>query len=301
MALDGVINLLKEEFTIFQTIFVVVILVVIVNFILNRIKKRILIRLKNLSNPKLQISNVKFFFRIIQTIIIITIISIAFLYSIGSWTGLGVFVGLLTAALGFALQKPIAGIAAWIIMIIKRPFHVGDRIKIGDVKGEVYDITLTHLYLDEIGGDIDSEDYSGKNIIIPNHLLFEHPIINYTLLDEYILGEVPVSVTYESELDKALKIVREVVESHVKQYALKEKREIKLRVAMDSSSMNIKARFFAPIRLMQKIKSDINTDVYKRIKGEPTVDIAYPHTEFVMKKDSNNPIITKEEKKKRRK
>src|SRR3989344_7772702 len=153
--------------------------IMVFNLILRIVKKQMLKKAKS----KKQISNIQIFTKVIDAIFIVLILLTAFFSYVGSWTGLGIFIGLLTAALGFALQKPITGIAAWLIIIIKRPFNVGDRIKIGNMRGEVYDITLTHLYLDEIGGDVDTEDYSGRNIIVPNHLLFENNIINYTLIE----------------------------------------------------------------------------------------------------------------------
>ncbi len=292
---DSAIEVLKKELSVFQVIGTVLLLVIISNFVLRRIKTKMLKK----ATSKKQISNIKFFIRIVQVVIMLIIITVAIFYYFGSWTGLSVFAGLITAALGFALQKPITGIAAWLIIIIKRPFNVGDRIKIGNMRGEVYDITLTHLYLDEIGGDVDTEDYSGRNIVVPNHLLFENSIINYTLLDEFVLGEVSIGVTYESDINEAKKIIEESTNNFVKEYCLKDKREIKLRIFMDPSSVTIKSRFYAPVKLLSRVKSSINEEVYNRIKITPKVDIAYPHTEFVMKKGvENNPLSEKEEKKK---
>ncbi|MEK6918621.1 MAG: mechanosensitive ion channel domain-containing protein [Nanoarchaeota archaeon] len=276
---DGVIEVLKKEGQVLQVLIIALAIIIVTNIVLKRIKTKMLKR----ANSKIQISNIKFFFRIIQVVIIFVIVTVGVFYYFGSWTGLGVFAGLITAGLGFALQKPITGIAAWLIIIIKRPFNVGDRIRIGTMRGEVYDITLTHLYLDEIGGDVDTEDYSGRNIIVPNHLLFENNIINYTLVDDFVLGEVPVSVTYESDIIEAKKIIEEATKKYADEFSLKGKREIKLRVFMEASSITIRARFYAHVKTISKVKSDITEEVYNKIKESGKVDIAYPHTHFIMK------------------
>ncbi len=112
-----------------------------------------------------------------------------------SWTALGLGVGLLSVAIGWALQRPITGMAAWFMIVVKRPFEIGDRVTIGAVKGDVVDITLTHIYINEIGGLVPSEENSGRTIMIPNSVLFEQNIINYTLQNEFVLDQVVTMVT----------------------------------------------------------------------------------------------------------
>jgi small-conductance mechanosensitive channel len=153
---------------------------------------------------------------------------------------------------------------------------------IGDVSGDVYDISLTHVYIDEVGGNISSDQISGRNIMIPNHLLFEHNIINYTLTNDYVLGEVAVSITYESNLDKAEKIVKESTIKFIEEYSRITKEPV-TRMNMDPSCMNLRILFFAPVRVMQEIKSNITKEIYNQIKKEKDVEIAYPHTEIVFK------------------
>ena len=276
---EAILKIIKEEFPVIRLIIIVLVLVIAINISLSFVKKNLLKRAKS----KVQISNIKIFTRILGILSSILIIVFAFFSYMGSWTSLGIVAGLLTAALGFALQRPITGIAAWLMIVIKRPFNIGDRVMIGDIRGEVYDISLTHLYIDEIGGTIESDDFSGRNVMIPNYLLFENNIINYTLIDDYVLGEIILSITYESSLDKAIKIAEESTEKFLKEHIKEAKRDVKIRVAMDQSSINLKIRFFAPIKIMQRTKSDITTEILKKITKEKDVEIAYPHTEIIFK------------------
>lgn len=139
---------LTKYVPIIRTIVTVAITFIIFNFIINFVKKKLLKRVKT----KKQRSNVEIFSRVLKYILLIILILIGFSSYYGSWAGLGLGIGLFSAALGWALQRPITGIAAWIMIITKRPFEIGDRIIIGNVRGDVVDITLTHIYISEIGG-----------------------------------------------------------------------------------------------------------------------------------------------------
>lgn len=74
---------------------------------------------------KKQVSDIEIFSKIFKyTLLLILIIFAIFSYA-GSWSSLGLIVGLLSAALGWALQKPISGVAAWILIVANRPFELG--------------------------------------------------------------------------------------------------------------------------------------------------------------------------------
>ena len=279
MALDDIISYIQSDHQVLLTVVFVFALIMVFSFVVSKIKKKLLKKAKS----KKQTSNIKIFARILNVSFALIVLFFGFFTYLGSWTGLGIVAGLVTAGLGFALQKPITGIAAWIMVILKRPFDVGDRIAIGDVRGEVYDITLTHVYIDEIGGEIKSDQFSGRNVMIPNHLLFEHNIINYTLTNDYVLGEVLVDVTYESNLNKAIEIAKKSVDGFTKDYSNDTTRKPSIRVKMAPSAMTLMVRFFAPIRVMQQVTSDITQEIFHKFQEEKDVEIAYPHSEVIFK------------------
>lgn len=126
----------------------------------------------------------------------------------GSLKLLGLTAGFFGMMLGWSLQQPVTGIAAWLMIIIKKPFRIGDRVVIAGITGDVTAITLTHVILNQVGGSIGGEEKSGRGILIPNAILFQNTIINYTFDQEFMLDEVPVRLTFDSdwELAKALTI-----------------------------------------------------------------------------------------------
>ncbi|MDP7141366.1 MAG: mechanosensitive ion channel family protein [Candidatus Woesearchaeota archaeon] len=254
-----------------------VILEVLYQIITKSIKKVLLNKIKS----KRQRSNVIVFFNILRYLFIFLIILILIFTYTGSWTGLGISAGLLTAALGWALQRPITGIAAWIMVVTKKPFSIGDRIIIGSVKGDVSDITLTHIYLKEIGGTVGGEESSGRIILVPNSVLFEQNIVNYTMQDEFILSEVRTLVTYESNLDEAVKICKEAAGKVTRDVLNEVPEKPVVRTFFKDSGIVVKVRFFTKTDDKIKAESDITQAIFEMVKESKNVDIAYPHIQIV--------------------
>jgi len=115
-------------------------------------------------------------------------------------TALGAFSGLL---LGWSLQAPVSGMAAWVMISLKRPFRVGDRIQLPSLGlvGDVVNFSPMYTMLNQVGGAVGSEEAVGRPILIPNAMLFSNVVINYTARQDaaFILDEVVVRVTYDTD------------------------------------------------------------------------------------------------------
>jgi len=68
-----------------------------------------------------------------------------------------------------------------------------------------------YVVLDQVGGAVGSEEAVGRDILVPNAMLFSQVVINYTVKQEssYMLDEVVVRVTYDSDMQKAEAILIE--------------------------------------------------------------------------------------------
>ncbi len=237
-----------------------------------------------------QISNAEMLVKILRYSVF-TILIMFFVFSFsGSWTGLGLSLGLLSAALGFALQKPITGIAAWIMVVIRRPFQIGDRVIIGTVKGDILDVTLTHVYLHEIGGLNGGEEETGRTLLIPNWQLFDNTIINYSLQDDYVLGQVIATVTYESNMDKAIELCIEAAKHQTEAYLPHVKTKPYVRLVFGANGIDLLVRFFTSFSSLSKITSDITKEIYVSFNKHKDLQFAYPHTEIVYKEDHDKPF-----------
>ena len=94
----------------------------------------------------------------------------------GSFKTLGVSVAVGAGILGISFQTPLQGIAGWLMLTIWKPFVEGDCIKIGDIKGQVDQITLMSVMLKH------TDEADSGIAYIPNSALFDQSVINYTNL-----------------------------------------------------------------------------------------------------------------------
>lgn len=110
--------------------------------------------------------------------------------------------GLISLVLGFALQAPIASFIAWIYLIFRRSYLVGDRIQIKDFRGDVVSISYLDTSILECSGDyLGNDRSSGRVIRFPNSLVLREEVINYSGPDiPFIWNEIPIQVAYTSDL-----------------------------------------------------------------------------------------------------
>ena len=133
------------------------------------------------------------------------------------WYGAAVSLGLLSLLLGFALQAPITSFFAWIYILARAPYRVGDRIRIGDSTGDVIDVGYLDTTLWEVGGELLSSDHpSGRIIRFPNSTVFHTSVFNSSWpLFPYIWNEITVQVAYQSDLELVAKVMTDTVEEEL--------------------------------------------------------------------------------------
>jgi len=141
-----------------------------------------------------------------------------------NWYTAVVSFGLISLVLGFALQTPITSFIAWIYILVREPYRVGDRIKIGNATGDVIDVNYLDTTLWEFGGDyLSTEHPSGRIIKFPNSTVLSSPVYNYTWpLFPYIWNEIRFQVAYNSDLEFVAKTMKEVAEQEVGEEMMKQ-------------------------------------------------------------------------------
>lgn len=140
---------------------------------------------------------------------------------------LATFLGLLTAGIAIALKDPLLDMAGWIYIITRQPFEVGDRIQIGEQKGDVIDQRIFKFTLVEIGNWVDADQSTGRVIHIPNHRIFLDAIANYTSGFRFIWHEIPVLITHESNWRKAKEILMLIAQKHSEKFTEDAQKELK--------------------------------------------------------------------------
>jgi small-conductance mechanosensitive channel len=131
-----------------------------------------------------------------------------------NWYTTAVSLGLLSLILGLALQAPITSFFGWVYVLVRRPYRVGDRIRIGDATGDVIEVGYLDTTLWEFGGELLSTDHpSGRLIRFPNSLVFNATVYNYSwALFPYVWNEIVVHVAYDSDLEFVAETMRAAVD-----------------------------------------------------------------------------------------
>lgn len=130
---------------------------------------------------------------------------------INAFRHVSTFLGLLSAGIAIALKDLLENMAGWLFIVIRKPFAVGDRVQIGDDRGDIIDIRLFQFTILEIGNRIDAEQSTGRIIHIPNGRVFTTPQANYDQGFRYIWNEVRVRLTFDSNWQRAREILLEVL------------------------------------------------------------------------------------------
>jgi small-conductance mechanosensitive channel len=112
-------------------------------------------------------------------------------------------IGILGFTLGFALQDISKNFISGILMLLQKPFAIGDTIAVSDFTGKVLDITLRDTVL--LTGE-------GLRVRIPNGDILTKPIVNYSRLERRRI-EINIGVGYSSDLEKVRGITRQTIKS----------------------------------------------------------------------------------------
>ena len=197
-----------------------------------------------------------------------------------SLAAMGLTVAFVSMILGWSLQRPVTGVAAWLMVMIKRPFRIGDRVIIQGVRGDVLDISPTHILLGEVGGTIGGEEASNRGILIPNAVLFDQMVINYAVTQEskYILDEVPVRVSYDSDYKLAEQTLIETAQAVTQDIIQETGKAPTVRTEFFDSGLMMRLRYQAVAAERQRVSSDIVGKIVEAFAGSDRLGFAYPHT-----------------------
>ena len=200
----------------------------------------------------------------------------------GSLAAMGLTAAFLSMVLGWSLQRPVTGVAAWLMVMIKRPFQIGDRIIIQGVRGDVLDISPTHVLLGEVGGTIGGEESSNRGILIPNAVLFDQMVTNYAVSEEakYILDEVPVRVSYDSDYQLAQQTLINCATEVTSEIIEETGQTPFIRAEFFDSGVFMRLRYQSIAVERQRISSDIVGKVVEAFGQSDQLGFAYPRGSF---------------------
>ena len=205
--------------------------------------------------------------------------------------------GILIAIVGFAAQEAFSNIISGIFIIIFRPFRVGDMIQVGNLDyGIVEDITLRHTVI---------LNFQNKRLIIPNSVVSSDTIVNDSIEDTVVCKFIEIGISYDSDVDLAIKIMQEESEKHRFSFDNRTSSEkadgepvVEVRLlGFEDSAVALRAYVWCrdPQNVF-RMHSDINKAVKKRFDAEG-IEIPFPHRTLVFKNRTEDFQYEKDSKK----
>src|SRR5699024_9656433 len=111
--------------------------------------------------------------------------------------------GLMSLVLGFALQAPISSFIGWLYIVFRKPYQVGDRMQLQNMRGDVIEVHYLDTIVREHRGDYLGNDHeSGRLIHFPNSIILSTEVINYSgRFYPFMWDETALQVAYTSDMD----------------------------------------------------------------------------------------------------
>jgi small-conductance mechanosensitive channel len=231
--------------------------------------------------------------------------------SVALFTGAGI-AGIV---IGFAAQNTLSNIIAGLFLAIFQPFRVGDRLNIMNEYGKVTDLNLRHTVI---------ITWDNRRLIIPNSIISNEAIINWTIEDPAVIWPIDVGISYDADIDQARRIMIEEARKHPNvmppqevQYSVvkpsliksetlrmgffdspvlhpvdpdfRERGEVKVNVVeLGESSVNLRMNvWFKDRSIAYSSGCEIREAIKKRFDKEG-IEIPYPHRTIIYKTDLEN-------------
>ena len=189
---------------------------------------------------------------------------------------------LLVVVLGFVFQEGLSNIVHGFILSIFKPFDIGDRVKVTidgvTITGYVRSINMRNTVIQNV--------YNNSSVIVPNAKM-DLSVIDNSYFDEKSVNSnfLDIQITYESDLDKACKLISLTIDNH----PLVEKARKKdapptdvLVYQLGDSGIGLRASVVTETIEENFIAcSDIRKDLVHLFKLDKDLDMAYPHLTVV--------------------
>lgn len=209
------------------------------------------------------------FLRITHYLIISIGIIVAFQFVGIDLSGLAVILGFLSVGIGFGLQNITSNFIAGLILLFERPIKVGDRVTVGNTEGDVVNIHIRSTTIKSL---------NNISIIVPNSEFISSSVINWSHSDKKIRVDLNVGVSYNSDLDLVLKVLKGVALAHPEIINQPEP-EVHLRNFGDSS-WDMQLRFWIenPKRHYY-VRSDVNCEIVREFRKNK-IEIPFPQRDL---------------------
>ena len=244
------------------TILIAIAIFIVGRWVSNKVSKASEIAFNKAPNADASLS--RFFASLIKYIILLVAIIAALTFVGIDTTSISGMVLGLGAALAFILKDSLSDVAAGVMMMLFRPYSVGDEVEIDGVKGVVKSIELTATRM---------HTRDNVEIIVQNGKAMSGVIKNHNALGNRRL-DIDIGVSYDADIDKAIKVITETAIADDR--VLSDPAPWAKVVSLGESSVDIQLRAWVKYDDLRKLKMDISQPI-KAALDKAGIGIPYPH------------------------
>jgi len=223
--------------------------------------------------PNADASLSRFFASLVRyAILLVTVIAALTVLGINTSSLSGMILGL-GVAMAFILKDSLSDVAAGVMLMIFRPYNVGDEVEIDGTKGVVQTLAITATRM---------KTRNNIEIIVQNSKAWGGVVRNHNALEKRRLDMV-FGISYDADIDTAIKAMTSAAAADPRIY--KDPAPWAKVVNLGESSVDIELRVWSDYNDLRNIKVDISQPV-KAALDAAGIGIPYPH-EVVVKQTTN--------------
>jgi small-conductance mechanosensitive channel len=181
-------------------------------------------------------------------------------------TVLSVFGGALGVGIGFGLQKIASNYVSGFIILLDRSIHPGDSLTVDGRFGTVSQLTARYMVL---------KGLDGTEAIIPNETLISSTVINHSYTNRHIRVGISVQVGYQSDLERAMEIMKEAATQQPRVLADPETKVFLKSFGDNGIDLEMSIWINDPEEGQLGLKSDINLEIWRQFQAAG-IEIPYP-------------------------
>ncbi|MEO3385791.1 mechanosensitive ion channel family protein [Mesorhizobium sp. CAU 1741] len=187
-------------------------------------------------------------------------------------SNLALVAGALSLGIGFGLQNIVNNFVSGLILLAERPFKVGDWIVASGVEGTVKKISVRATEV---------ETFRRQTVIVPNSLLINASVGNWTHRNKLGRVDIAVGVAYDNDPRRVQEILSEIIAAQPD--VLKNPAPWVAFTGFGNSSLDFEARaFLADVTNQLGFQNEVRFQIYERFKLEG-IEIPFPQQDLNLK------------------
>lgn len=214
--------------------------------------------------------------------VILLIGSIFIIQSAGiDLSALSLLAGALGVGIGFGLQNITDNFISGLIILFEKPIKVGDRIEVGDVDGDVINISVRATTI---------QTNDNISMIIPNSEFISQKVINWSHNDRNIRYRIPIGVSYNEDPEQVKSLLLDVAARNENVLEKPEPRVFFDEFADSSINFTLAIWTSTFTDRPRLLKSEILFEVFKVFR-EKEIEIPFPQQDIHIKKEKGATAI----------